>query len=95
LDVGATSFLGAGMIVEEGEGTRNFDFDSIPAEFFPVSPSTDVLHDQENYLDLAVCEQSVDEPTANNCASSTKDFEHTDSMIRSEIVARRRSGGRM
>jgi hypothetical protein len=74
LDVDATWFLGAGMIVEEGEGTRNFDFDSILAEFFPVSSSTDVVHDQENDTDLAVCEQSVDEPTANNRASSTENF---------------------
>jgi hypothetical protein len=81
LDIGAISFLGAGIIVEEGEGTRKFDFDSIPAEFFPVSSSTAVLHDQENYPDLAVCEQLVYEPTANNRASSTENFEHTDSMI--------------
>ncbi|KAJ6591968.1 hypothetical protein B0H10DRAFT_2233089 [Mycena sp. CBHHK59/15] len=57
LDVGASSFLGAGMIVEEGEGTRNFG------------------------LNFSRFPRSVDESTANNRASSTEDFEHTDSMI--------------
>jgi hypothetical protein len=34
--VGAAAFFDAGMAVEEGEGIKKLNFESIPAEFHPT-----------------------------------------------------------
>jgi hypothetical protein len=52
LPVGAAAFFDAGMAVEEGEGIRKLNFESIPVEFHPTCVNAAVSQEADDEIDL-------------------------------------------